>query len=323
MKIGIAGAGGIGSNVARHLAQAGVTNLLLVDFDVVETANLDRQFYFTDQAGRPKVECLKQNLLGIHPTMNIQTLTHFIRPGESARIFKNCSLVVEGFDNPTTKKLLMEELAPLGIPVVSASGIAGTDMENIRTRKIGTCHIVGDFSTDVANAPLSAPKIAVIAAMMADIALKSQKPLLPEGIYGILGEAFSLGRSNVEMAKLLVDSGIDILQYREKTGTKDRKTMLEECRLIRKITADAGVPFIVNDFLDIAMMTRADGVHIGQEDLPVAAVKKLAPRLLVGCSTHSPAQAARAVADGADYIGVGPIFATKTKEDVCDAVGLA
>ena len=144
---------------------------------------------------------------------------------------------------------------------------------------------------------------------------------LPGGIYGILGETFSLGRSNVETARLMVDGGIDMLQYREKAHRKDRRDMLAECREIRKITADAGVPFIVNDFLDIALLADADGVHVGQEDLPVTAVKKLAPGLMVGCSTHSPAQAARAVADGADYIGVGPIFATQTKEDVCDAVG--
>ncbi|HCY87932.1 MAG TPA: thiamine phosphate synthase [Desulfobacteraceae bacterium] len=148
------------------------------------------------------------------------------------------------------------------------------------------------------------------------------KRQLPSGIYGILGEAFSLGRSNVETAQLLVDGGIDVLQYREKAHKKDRKDMLAECREIRKITADAGVPFIVNDFLDIALLVDADGVHVGQEDLPVTEVKRLAPDLMVGCSTHSPEQAARAVADGADYIGVGPIFTTQTKEDVCDAVGL-
>jgi thiamine-phosphate pyrophosphorylase len=61
---------------------------------------------------------------------------------------------------------------------------------------------------------------------------------------------------------------------------------------------------------------------MGQTDLPVPAVKQLAPHLMVGCSTHSPAQAAQAMADGADYIGVGPLFTTRTKEDVCDAVGL-
>jgi thiamine-phosphate pyrophosphorylase len=149
----------------------------------------------------------------------------------------------------------------------------------------------------------------------------TDKPAFPKGIYGILGEAFSLGRSNVETAKLLVAGGIDILQYREKAHKKDRRDMLAECREIRKITAEAGVPFIVNDFLDIALMVGADGVHVGQEDLPVTAVKQLAPHLMVGCSTHSPEQAARAVQDGADYIGVGPVFSTRTKEDVCDPVG--
>ena len=322
MKIGIAGAGGIGSNVARHLAQAGMQHLLLVDFDVVARDNLNRQFYTIDQAGRFKVDCLKQNLQNIHPGMRVDTLVLRLEPDNMARVFSGCDVVVEGLDDSGTKKQLVEALADAGIPVVSASGIAGQDMDTIAVRTIGTCRIVGDFSTDIAQAPLFPPKIAMIAAQMARIVLELQKPGFPTGIYGILGEAFSLGRSNVTMAELLVDNGIDILQYREKAGTKDRKTMLAECDVIRRITADARVPFIVNDFLDIAMMSNADGVHMGQTDLPVPAVKKLAPRLMVGCSTHSPAQAARAKSDGADYIGVGPLFATQTKQDVCDTVGL-
>lgn len=146
---------------------------------------------------------------------------------------------------------------------------------------------------------------------------------LPKGVYGILGEKFSRGRSNVETARLMVEGGIDILQYREKRHLKTYREMYRECREIRRITRDAGVPFIVNDFLDLALLADADGVHQGQEDLPVSAVKALAPHLMVGISTHSPRQAARAAADGADYIGVGPIFTTQTKEDVCDAVGLS
>ena len=322
MKIGIAGAGGIGSNVARHLAQAGMQHLLLVDFDVVAPDNLDRQFYTIGQTGRFKVDSLKQNLQDIRPGMHVDTLVQRLGPDNTARIFSGCDVVVEGLDDPDAKKQLVEALADTGAPVVSASGIAGNDMDGIAVRTIGNCHIVGDFSTDIAHAPLFPPKIAMIAAQMARIVLTLQKPVFPTGIYGILGEAFSLGRSNVAMARLLVDNGIDILQYREKAATKDRNTMLAECEAIRRITADAQVPFIVNDFLDIAMMTGADGVHMGQTDLPVTAVKQLAPCLMVGCSTHSPAQAARAQADGADYIGVGPLFATQTKEDVFDAVGL-
>ncbi|MCP3942572.1 MAG: thiamine phosphate synthase [Desulfobacteraceae bacterium] len=151
--------------------------------------------------------------------------------------------------------------------------------------------------------------------------IKHKKAPFPQGIYAILGERFSRGRSNVETARLMVDGGVDILQYREKSHQKSRKAMLEECLEIRKITADAGVPFIINDFLDIALMVEADGIHQGQDDLPVSAVKKIAGNLWVGCSTHTPAQAQKAVEDGTDYIGVGPIFTTQTKDDVCDAVG--
>ena len=144
---------------------------------------------------------------------------------------------------------------------------------------------------------------------------------LPHGIYGILGEKFSLGRSNVDVARQMVDAGVDILQYREKLKDKSLKDIYRACRDIRKITRDAGVPFIINDYADIALMVGADGIHMGQDDLPVKAVRKIAPHMMIGCSTHSPAQAEKAIEDGADYIGVGPIFTTQTKEDVCDAVG--
>jgi len=99
--------------------------------------------------------------------------------------------------------------------------------------------------------------------------------------------------------------------------------MLEECRDIRRLTREAGVLFIVNDYCDIARLVDADGVHVGQDDLPVAAVRELiGPGKIIGLSTHSPEQAAEAVSAGADYIGVGPIFATATKDDVCAPVGL-
>ncbi len=145
---------------------------------------------------------------------------------------------------------------------------------------------------------------------------------LPGGIYGILGERFSRGRTNVDTARQMVAAGIDILQYREKITDKSQKQMLEECREIREITATANVPFIVNDYADIALMVGADGIHLGQDDLPVDAVRKIAPGMMIGCSTHSPGQAAKAVEAGADYIGAGPLFATQTKENAGAAVGL-
>lgn len=148
------------------------------------------------------------------------------------------------------------------------------------------------------------------------------KKKLPEGLYCITAEEFSNGRSNVEVVKKMLEAGIKIIQYREKEESKPRKEMINECREIRKMTREHGALLIVNDFLDIAIICEADGIHCGQDDLSVQDVKILAPHLMVGISTHSPDQALKAVEDGADYIGVGPIFTTRTKKNVCDAVGL-
>jgi thiamine-phosphate pyrophosphorylase len=149
------------------------------------------------------------------------------------------------------------------------------------------------------------------------------KPILAPGIYGILAEKFSRGRSNVEVAAEMVKAGVTTLQYREKPASKSMGTMFEECVAIRKITQEAGVTFIVNDHADLALMVQADGIHTGQDDLPLRELRKLVGPMIIGRSTHSPDQAQKAILDGADYIGVGPIFTTQTKENVCDAVGLA
>ncbi len=148
------------------------------------------------------------------------------------------------------------------------------------------------------------------------------KPAFPAGIYGITAEKFSCGRTNVDVARAMIRGGVSILQYREKRPRKSHRQMFEECRQIRELTREAGVLFIVNDHPDIALLVGADGVHVGQDDLPVPAVRQLVgPNMLIGQSTHSPDQARQAQTEGADYIGVGPIFTTQTKEDVCDPVG--
>ncbi len=172
MIIGIAGAGGIGSNVARLLAQAGVSHVRVVDFDSVEISNLNRQFYSVDQLGQSKVVCLKKNLQGICPAMIVEPIEQCMEQGDAAKLFSDCGLVVEGFDDKAAKKNLIEDLAGSGIPIVSASGIAGRDMAGVRVRQIGDCSIVGDFSTDVEQAALFPPKIAMIAAMMAGFVLE-------------------------------------------------------------------------------------------------------------------------------------------------------
>jgi len=149
------------------------------------------------------------------------------------------------------------------------------------------------------------------------------KPAFPVGLYGITAEKFSAGRSNIEVVRQMIAGGIRLIQYREKRPHKSFAEMLTECQAIRQLTREAGVLFIVNDYPDIAQLVDADGVHVGQDDFPVPEVRKLiGPDKLIGLSTHGPEQAAAAVRDGADYIGVGPIFSTQTKEDVCAPVGL-
>lgn len=141
------------------------------------------------------------------------------------------------------------------------------------------------------------------------------------GIYALTGEQFSLGRDNIEVAQAMLDNGIRILQFREKKMHMARK--YEQCLQLRDMTRKAGAAFIVNDDIHLALAVEADGVHVGQEDMPVDVVRKLiGPDMAIGLSTHSPQQAAAAVQAEVDYIGVGPIYATQTKEDVCAPVGL-
>ena len=147
-------------------------------------------------------------------------------------------------------------------------------------------------------------------------------PTLPNtDIYAITDSNLSLGRPVEEVVGALLSAGVKIIQYREKK--KKAGEMLRECEALRRMTTDAGAFFIVNDHVDIAMLVKADGVHVGQDDLPVAKVRELVGNgCAIGLSTHSPEQAAAAIRDGADYIGVGPLYATQTKEDVCEPVGL-
>jgi len=147
--------------------------------------------------------------------------------------------------------------------------------------------------------------------------------LLAADLYGITAEEYSLGRKNPEVVRMMVDAGIKVIQYREKE--KKMRAKYQECLEIRKITESVGAVFIVNDHPDLAVLTGADGVHLGQDDLPPGAVRRLVgEEMIIGLSTHSPEQAREAEEGGAvDYIGVGPVFPTSTKKDVCAPVGLS
>jgi len=108
--------------------------------------------------------------------------------------------------------------------------------------------------------------------------------------------------------------GARVIQYREKSGS--RRELLETAAAIRRLTRESGSLFIVNDFLDIALLTQADGVHLGQSDVPLARARELAPEhFIVGVSARNLEEALAAAAAGADYIGIGPVFPTPTKDE--------
>lgn len=171
MNIGIAGVGGIGSNVALNLVRSGVQSLKIVDFDRVDPSNLNRQFYFLDQVGFLKVDMLAVNLRRISPNLCLETHCTRLTADTISDIFRDCELVVEGFDRSPDKKMLLEQFGQQQKMVVSASGIAGADIAPITSRMLGNAAIVGDFSTDCSNGPLYAHKVIAVAARMTEIIL--------------------------------------------------------------------------------------------------------------------------------------------------------
>ncbi len=121
-------------------------------------------------------------------------------------------------------------------------------------------------------------------------------------------------KNHVKIAGEACKGGARVIQYRDKSSS--RQDMLEIADKIRKITRKSGSLFIINDFIDIARMSGADGVHLGQDDIPIQRAREITPEgFIVGISTHSLEQAKEAEEKGADYIGIGPVFSTPTKEN--------
>jgi thiamine-phosphate pyrophosphorylase len=138
-------------------------------------------------------------------------------------------------------------------------------------------------------------------------------------LYPVTCERLSNGRSDLEVLDGLIEGGAKIVQLREKgLCEKDFYRLAEK---FRKRTADAGMLLIINDRVDVAIAVCADGVHVGQEDFPVPAAARIAPDLLIGASCHDLDEALRAQEEGADYVNIGPIFPTETKEGVGNFLG--
>ncbi len=127
--------------------------------------------------------------------------------------------------------------------------------------------------------------------------------------------------THAELARMAVAGGADAVQYRQKGG--ETRGMIETARAMCDICAASGVPLIVNDRVDVALAAEADGVHLGQEDFPVALARNLlGAGRIIGVSAGNPDEARKGIADGADYVGFGPIFPTGSKSDAGEAQGL-
>ena len=170
VRVGIAGAGGLGSNCAMHLVRSGVKHITIADFDVVNESNLNRQFFFRDQIGQKKVEAIKANLLRIEPDADIRAVDIRLDASSAREIFADCGIVVEAFDAVDAKVMLVSAFASSGKKLVTASGLAGWGRSNaMRVRKMGNIVAIGDGETSVGDgaAPVS-PRVGIAAAMEAN-----------------------------------------------------------------------------------------------------------------------------------------------------------
>ncbi len=175
IKVGIAGVGGLGSNVAVNLVRTGFSRLVLIDFDVVEASNLNRQFYFREQLGKPKVLALQDNLLQINADLNLEVHQIRVEASNLNQLLGDCQIIVEAFDQPGAKQLLVEHFWKSPKLLVAVSGIAGwRNAERIKTRylKENIC-LIGDGETavDELNPPL-APLVSLAAAKQASVVLE-------------------------------------------------------------------------------------------------------------------------------------------------------
>lgn len=132
------------------------------------------------------------------------------------------------------------------------------------------------------------------------------------GLYFIVDPEHAAGRDPVEVCRLALHGGAAIIQYRDKL--RDKGDQLPIVERLLALCREAGVPLVINDHVDLALACGADGVHVGQHDLPVAVARRLLPDgAIVGCSTNNPDEARAAAAAGAAYIAVGRIFPTGSK----------
>ncbi len=171
--VAVAGCGGLGSNVAVLLARAGIGRLILIDHDVVEPSNLNRQHYFLDDVGKLKVEALAAHLRRIRPEIGLDLRSRKLEPADVPGL-DAAGLLIEAFDRAEAKRWLIEAWCE-AFPdrwLIGASGLSGVGhTERIVVRRSGRLIMCGDFESDMAEG-LCAPRVTMVAAMQANLAVE-------------------------------------------------------------------------------------------------------------------------------------------------------
>ncbi|MBU2648885.1 thiamine phosphate synthase [bacterium] len=140
-------------------------------------------------------------------------------------------------------------------------------------------------------------------------------------LYLVTDRTLSRGRSTLEVVTAAIQGGVTCVQLREKACST--REFMDEALALKSVLLRYGIPLLINDRVDIALAVNADGVHLGQSDMRIADARRiLRPTMIVGISVESVADAIQAEAEGADYIGISPVFATGTKTDTAPPLGL-
>jgi sulfur carrier protein ThiS adenylyltransferase len=174
--VGIAGCGGLGSNCAVALARVGVGHLIIVDFDIISESNLNRQYYFYDQIGSPKIQALKENIERINPLVKVTAINLKLDDQNIKDIFNGVDVLVEAFDRSDQKQIIIESALatwpdrPLVIGIGMA-GWGGNDM--IKMKQYGNLYICGDRVTEIGpEMPPLAPRVGIVANIQANTVLQ-------------------------------------------------------------------------------------------------------------------------------------------------------
>lgn len=171
-RVGIAGAGGLGSNAAMMLARSGVGHLIIIDGDRVEPSNLNRQHYFPVHVGQPKVEALAGQLRALNPDIRVDARMMWLDGNNIPALLHEADLWIEALDDASAKALFASAAAAAGRRVICGSGMGGVGGYAMRRRVMGSLVVVGDMRSDVADRPPLAPRVMQCAAMQADAALE-------------------------------------------------------------------------------------------------------------------------------------------------------